>query len=155
MKLVAWRIFKPKHFSTAFTGEGARLYGGRWNSKGTSLVYTAGSQSLAALEMLVHLSSSEVLASYQVCSATFEDSLVETLDVATLPADWRSDPAPIALRAIGDEWIRRARSAILQVPSVIVPQEFNYLLNPVHTTFSSIQIGLSAPFEFDPRLIKS
>ena len=55
MTVVAWRIFKPKHEATAFTGEGARLYGGRWNSKGTSMVYAASSQSLAALELLVHL----------------------------------------------------------------------------------------------------
>ena len=67
MSIAAWRIFKPKHAAMAFTGEGARQFGGRWNSKGTAIVYTAGSAALAALEMLVHIASHELLEAYQLC----------------------------------------------------------------------------------------
>jgi RES domain-containing protein len=150
----AWRIFKPKHARSAFTGDGARLYGGRWNSRGVPMIYVAGSQSLAALEMLVHLSSAEIMAKYRVCPVEFETTLVEQLDIATLPAKWRSDPPPQSLKAIGDKWILEARSAILCVPSAVVPDEFNYLINPTHRHFKKLVVGKHLPFKFDPRLIK-
>lgn len=154
MRVVAWRIFKPRHASTAFTGEGARLYGGRWNSKGVPLVYAAGSQSLAALELLVHLASAELLGSFQVAAVAFDEQLVERLDPSRLPTNWRQDPAPLTLRDFGDEWARKSRSAALRVPSALVPDEFNYLLNPAHPDFSAIVVGRAVPFRFDPRLIK-
>lgn len=150
----AWRIFKPKHARWAFTGDGARLYGGRWNSRGVSIVYTAGSQSLAALEMLVHLSSAEVMAKYRICQVDIDAELIEQLNFAELPAKWRSDPAPRSLQNLGDHWIREARSAVLCVPSAIVPDEFNYLINPMHRHFKKIKIGKHLPFKFDSRLIK-
>lgn len=154
MKITAWRIFKPKHTATAFTGEGAKLFGGRWNSKGVAVVYTASSRSLAALELLVHLGAADILSRYSVCSATFDEQLVEPLEIADLPSDWRADPAPAELSALGDEWARSARSVALQAPSVIVPGESNYLLNPLHPDFHKVVIGDTEPFEFDPRLAK-
>ena len=154
MRQSAWRIFKPKHAATAFTGEGARLYGGRWNTPGNPVVYTAGSVSLAALEMLVHLSSHQVLESYLVCEVRFDETVVATIDAAELPADWRSDPAPLAVQRIGDEWIEAGTSAVLWVPSAIVDTEFNFLLNPAHPEFAAIAIGEPASFRFDPRLVK-
>lgn len=149
-----WRIFKPKHARRTFSGDGARLYGGRWNSHGVAMIYVAGSQSLAALEMLVHLSSAEVVAKYRICPVEFDEAFAEQLVIATLPARWRADPPPKALQKIGDQWIREARSAVLRVPSAIVPEEFNYLINPSHRNFGRIRIGKHVPFRFDPRLIK-
>lgn len=154
MKPSAWRIFKPQHAATAFSGEGARRYGGRWNTPDTPVVYTAGSLSLAALEMLVHLSSHQVLESYLVCEVQFERNLIEMIGVASLPDDWRSDPAPLAVKRIGDAWIEDGSSAVLQVPSAIVETEFNFLLNPGHADFAEIEIGEPEPFRFDPRLVK-
>ncbi len=79
MTVTAWRIFKPKHAAAAFTGEGARLYGGRWNSKGTAVVYAAGSAALAALELLVHLAPQRMLELYQLCDVTFDEKIVEQM----------------------------------------------------------------------------
>ena len=150
----AWRIFKPKHAAAAFTGEGAKRFGGRWNSTGTAMVYCAGSASLAALEMLVHLHAHQVLESYSLCEVRFDDSLVESIDPADLPKNWRSDPAPAELKRIGDEWVRSESSAVLCVPNAILDIESNYLLSPAHPQFSRIDIGPSNPFQFDPRLLK-
>ena len=154
MSVIAWRIFKPKHKATAFTGEGARLYGGRWNSKGTAVVYAAGSAALAALELLVHLSSQQILDWYQLCDLTFDEEMVTEVGASDLPANWRSDPARQALRQIGDTWIASQASAVLRVPSVIIDTESNYLLNPAHRDFSRIRIGRARRFRLDSRLVK-
>lgn len=154
MTVVAWRIFKPKHEATAFTGEGARLYGGRWNGKGTSVVYVASSQSLAALELLVHLDSSQLLGTYRMAAIEFEESLVEQFSTLHLPHGWNSYPAPPETQRIGDQWVAEARSAMLRVPSVLVPDEHNYLINPSHPDFRLVRIGKSSAFQFDSRLIK-
>jgi RES domain-containing protein len=152
--ITAWRIVKASHVRRPFDGEGARLTGGRWNSPGTPMVYTAGSVSLAALEMLVHLSRAVTLASYVLIACRFSESLLERLERGALPHDWRAYPAPAALQHIGDEWIRRASSAVLEVPSAIIEKESNYLLNPAHRTFQSIDIGTPERFTFDTRLLK-
>ena len=143
-----WRIVKSRYASTAFDGEGARLYGGRWNSPGTRMVYTSSTISLAVLEVLVHLQEASILSSYSLISTGFDDALVERLDRSLLPDGWRSYPAPSELQRIGDEWVRRQRSAMLEVPSVIVERESNYLLNPAHPDFSSVVIGEPEPFTF-------
>jgi RES domain-containing protein len=147
-----WRITKTHRLDTAFDGEGARLHGGRWNSPGTAVVYTAQSAALAALELLVHLQSSHLLGAYSFVPARFDRSLVEGIDAGALPADWRRYPAPAALQQIGDQWVAGARSAVLEVPSAVVPSERNFLLNPAHRDFARIEIGAPQPFEFDPRL---
>lgn len=150
MKLQAWRIVKAKHAATAFSGEGARLYGGRWNSPGVSLVYTSSTQALAALESLVHLNP-PVLFAYAAIPLEFEAGLVEK--VTALPPGWAHSPAPPTTRALGDLWAREARSAVLELPSAIIPGESNYLLNPAHPGFKKIAIGRPVPFSFDPRLL--
>lgn len=146
----AWRIVKAKHAATAFSGEGARLYGGRWNSVGTSVVYASGSKALAALESLVHLNP-PVLFKYVAIPIEFDESLLEK--VAALPVDWTEEPPPPVTKDIGDLWVKAARSAVLELPSVIIPGEPNYLLNPAHPDFKKIAIGKPEPFSFDPRLL--
>jgi RES domain-containing protein len=148
-----WRIVKSRHASTAFDAEGARLYGGRWNSPGTRMVYTSSTISLAVLEILVHLQEAGLLSSYSLISASFDDAFVERLDHSALPDGWRAYPAPSELQRIGDEWVRSQRSAVLEVPSVIVERESNCLLNPVHPDFSSVVIREPEPFTFDQRLL--
>jgi RES domain-containing protein len=150
--LTVWRIIKRKHAKTAFTGEGARLYGGRWNSPGVAVIYTAQSQSLAALEMLVHLDSSELLDQYVIFGVDVEGSLIRGVEASKLPRDWRADPSPPGLKAIGDEWVAAGSSAVLRVPSVLVAGESNFLINPRHSDFSKLRIGEPVPFRFDPRL---
>ena len=146
------RIVKSRRAHSAFDGEGARLYGGRWNSPGTRMVYIAGSVSLAVLEVLVHVGDAGVLSSYSLCVVEFDDGLVRSLDRSRLPAGWRSYPAPPELRGIGDAWVRDGDSAVLEVPSAVVERESNYLINPGHADFASVNVGEPEPFEFDPRL---
>ncbi|OYW71264.1 MAG: hypothetical protein B7Z37_28275 [Verrucomicrobia bacterium 12-59-8] len=146
----AWRIVKAKHAATAFSGEGARLYGGRWNSAGVSLVYASGSKALAALESLVHLNP-PVLFTYAAIPIEFEAALVEK--ASALPPGWADSPAPPSTQSIGDLWVQEARSAVLELPSVIIPTEANYLLNPAHPGFAQILFGQPEPFAFDPRLL--
>ena len=150
----SWRIVKAKHASQAFDGEGAREYGGRWNSPGIPMIYTSATMSLAALEMLVHLGRSRSLPEYVVFSCRFSESLIESLDRTALPGHWRAYPAPSELAALGDSWIKRGRSPVLRVPSAVIDSESNFLLNPQHPDFPKIKISSSEPFQLDLRLLR-
>lgn len=151
MSITAWRITKRKHAKDAFTGSGARKYGGRWNSPGTSIVYTSETQSLAVLEMLVHLEQPDLLQRYVLIGVTIHEALIEKLDRCRLSRHWQTAP-PIELRAIGDEWASRNTSVALQVPSALVAAENNLLLNPAHAEFHKLVIGDPVSFAFDRRL---
>lgn len=148
----AWRIVKTRFAADAFSGEGARLYGGRWNSPGIAMVYTAGSVSLATLELLVHLDNTSLLPSFPICPVDFDDSLVELLDLATLPPDWSQSPPPSSLKTIGDDWISRASSIVLRVPSAVIENENNYLVNPAHPDFRKLVMGTMEALKLDPGL---
>lgn len=152
MKRRAWRIVKARHAATAFDGEGARLFGGRWNSPGTRVVYTSGSKALATLESLVHLNPPVVFA-YVVIAVEFDEALVEPVASVRLPAEWAGEPPPPSAQAVGDAWVKEARSAVLELPSAIIQTECNYLLNPAHPDFKKIAIRKPEPFSFDPRLL--
>jgi RES domain-containing protein len=152
--LTAWRITKRSHVRNAFNGSGARKYGGRWNSPGTSVVYTAQSQSLAALEILVHLDNPDLLQKYVLIGVAVDESLVAEVSRSRLPRNWRTDPPRAELRLIGDQWAADATSAVLRVPSALVPDESNFLLNPLHPDFGRLVIGKPISFRFDPRLAR-
>jgi RES domain-containing protein len=148
----SWRIVKERYAAIAFTGEGAAENGGRWNSRGVAVVYTSGSRSLAALETLVHLNP-PVHFKYVVIRVTFDGALVETITPKSLPPDWRLEPPPHSCKRVGDTWVREARSALLAIPSIIIPGELNYLMNPAHLDFKRISIGKPRSFTFDPLLL--
>ncbi len=151
---VAWRLLKTRHLAHAWDGEGARRYGGRWNSPGVPVVYSSETLALALLEVLAHLQDSETLAAYSAVRAEFDDSLVSVLPPKTLPDRWRDHPPPPEVTAIGDRWARSGASGILRVPSVIVPFEHGYLFNPEHPQFAMIRLGETIPFPIDSRLAK-
>jgi RES domain-containing protein len=151
-EVVAWRIVKRTRVKNAFSGEAARLYGGRWNNPGVAIVYTAQSQSLAALEMLVHLDSFQLLGAYVLFELGIDESLIKRVELSDLPRNWREDPPPTEVRAIGDAWAAEGSTAVLRVPSVLVSGEYNFLLNPRHEDFLKLRIGKPLPFRFDPRL---
>jgi RES domain-containing protein len=136
--LTAFRIVKRKFATTAFSGVGARVYGGRWNSPGTPMVYTSGSLALAVLEWRVHLAQWPA-PSMVFLQLTFDESLVWA--PARLPAGWDRTLAPRAAALLGDRWIRSQRSVMMRVPSAVVSREFNYLLNPAHPEFHKLGIG--------------
>lgn len=147
-----WRIVKAEHKAAAFDGEGARLYGGRWNSPGRRVVYCASSVSLATLEMLVHLPRSARQPAFVVLPARLSDSMILDLDPDKLPRHWLAFPAPPGLQDLGDEWLASGRSVALRVPSAVVPLESNILLNPSHPDFAKLEFGAARPFPLDPRL---
>ncbi|MBK5912743.1 RES family NAD+ phosphorylase [Rhodocyclus purpureus] len=149
--LTVWRITTHRFAASAFSGEGSRLYGGRWNRPGQSLVYTAESRSLALLEMLVQ--DAPLRARYVLIPAHVPDTVsIEVIEAGALPDDWRSLAARDQLQAVGGEWLREARSCVLAVPSVVVPAEWNFLLNPLHPDFTQIVVGEPSTLETDLRL---
>jgi RES domain-containing protein len=140
--------------ATAFSGEGARRYGGRWNRKGIGLVYTAESLSLAMLEMLVQ--DQPPRARYTAIPADIPTGVaIEWIEPGSLPADWREPPALETLRALGGDWIARRSSAVLAVPSAVIPEETNFLLSPAHPDFAKIEIQPPRDLATDLRLIGS
>jgi RES domain-containing protein len=149
----AWRIVKKRHTDSAFDGEGARRYGGRWNSPGTPVVYVSDTRALCLLEVLAGLGSVKPVQSYVLIPVTFDDSLVLPVQPNDLPSEWRQSPPAPSTQGIGDEWADQLRSAILRVPSAIVPEEFNYQLNPAHPDFGRVQIGDPQDFTIDTRLL--
>lgn len=152
MKVTAYRLVPRAFAGGAFDGEGARQWGGRWNSPGIAVVYLSGTLSLAGLEFLVHFARRDEVPALVSFEVRFDESLVSKLDKP--PEDWRRVPAPRSTQQAGDRWWRAQRSAVLRVPSVIVPREFNYLLNPSHADFANIEIGEPEPFGLDPRLLR-
>jgi RES domain-containing protein len=150
-----YRVCKTKYAASAFDGEGARLFGGRWNSPGTSMVYTAGSRSLAILEILVHLNNDLLIPAFSCIEVNCPNDLViDVNDIADLPPDWASSPPPEELKDIGDEWVSGSTSVVLAVPSAVVPSEFNYLINPAQEEFDRLEIKNPQVLALDPRLIK-
>ena len=155
MSLSLWRISKRKYADTAFSGEGARRVGGRWNSRGQGMVYTSGTLSLAALEVFVHMEIEDVATMLAWIRVDVPKEVrIEHLEVAQLPPDWRNIPAPAVLATMGDDWFKSGSTAILAVPSVVIPMEYNYLINSSHPDFVKLTVESPQPFELDPRLWK-
>ncbi|MFN0067082.1 MAG: RES family NAD+ phosphorylase [Limisphaerales bacterium] len=149
-----FRLVRERHADHAYDGEGARLYGGRWNPRGQGMVYTAGSRALAVLELLVNASWEDLLtARLVIVPATVPKELVKAVeDRAPLPGDWFRHPAPPAVAKLGAAWLAGLGSAALSVPSAVVPAERNYLLNPRHGRFAEVEVGAVEPFPLDLRL---
>jgi RES domain-containing protein len=152
----AFRITKVTDVRKAFTGEGSRVWGGRWNSKGIAVVYTAASRSLATLEILVHVRNTRQTGPnipYLLFPIVFEEHLIEEIPFSNLPLDWDLEPPADSTKTIGDTWVSAGSSPVLSVPSIVIPEERNYILNPGHELFSEIQLGNPLACKFDPRLL--
>ena len=148
----AFRIVKKRHALAAFSGEGARAYGGRWNHPGIPMVYAAQTRALAALESLAHFGGAERHMAFVTFEIEIPDKLAIHVATAALPRGWRSDEPSAATQGLGSEWQQSGRSAALVVPSVLVPQEFCVLLNPEHPDTDKIMVSSPEPFAFDSRL---
>lgn len=151
MEIISYRIVKEKHAHRAFDGEGARLYGGRWNSQGAAVVYTSDSLALCCLEVSVNLPSYEVLKDFVYFKLSFDEKFVRDAD---LQDGWNDRPISKVSQGIGDNWIRERDSAVLRVPSVIIPEGNNYLINFNYQDSNQIKIGDPISLDFDPRLKK-
>ena len=153
--MVVWRLTRKAHTDQPISGEGARLYGGRWNHIGVPIAYTAESLSLAVLEYLVNLSISDLPDDLFSIRIKVPDELAKTeLAVDDLPANWRSFPAPEVLKDIGSDWANEAKTPVLLLPSVVIPGERNCLINPKHTLARRIVADRIEPFALDDRLLK-
>ena len=148
-----WRIANAAH--AAFDGEGARRYGSRWTRRGLPAVFASATLSLAALERFVHADPDlEPVDLVAISIEIAERVTVETVEIADLPPDWRTYPAPSSLALIGERWLRAARTVALSIPSVVIPHERNIILNPVHAEFAKLTTRTVEPFSFDPRMWK-
>jgi RES domain-containing protein len=151
--ITAWRIVQWQWAERAFDGEGARLYGGRWNPAGLPVVYLADTRALAALETLVHAEGSLRKVRYVRYPVTFPKQLVEIAEISEIRDKLSSLMVSPRTQAVGKAWLKRASQPVLEVRSAIITEEPNYLLNPRHPKFDRIKIGKAEPFAFDPRLI--
>lgn len=149
-----WRITDKKYEDTAFSGEGARLWGGRFNSPGIPAVYASGSLSLALLEILVQTNDRSYLDKMILFRVDIPQKLIYTPSRNELPDQWNRIPAGKISQAFGDSWIASRTSPVLCVPSVVVPQEYNFVMNPQHELFGQIHISESQPLPLDPRFFE-
>ena len=152
--LTGWRIVPEDKAAKAFDGEGARIYGGRWNSVGVPMVYASEHQSLAALEVRVHIDRTRMRKLYKCFAFQFDEQLMEGFRVGALPKDWMQEPPPPSLQLLGDNWVKSGASVILAVLSVVIPKELNYLINPKHPDFAKLKIEKPTEFAFDQRLFQ-
>jgi RES domain-containing protein len=150
--MIVYRLCKAG-YATVLSGEGARRTGGRWNSKGIPMIYTSESRSLCTAEMAVHLPLGILPAGFVMMSIEIPGQIpIIELEPAELPETWKSFPHHPVTQGKGDEFIRKAKFAVMKVPSAVVPGDHNYLLNPDHKLFNEPRILKTEPFDFDQRL---
>ncbi len=135
-------------------GEGARLYGGRWNSPGRPAVYTSSALSLAAVEYLIHIDPDDVPGDLVALTIEVPDKVdLEAVEPADLPSGWERTVEHPACRKAGDSWLSTGKALLLKVPSAPIPGESNFLINPAHAAMVKVKIAGKRRFAFDPRMI--
>lgn len=146
-----YRVSKTR-YSRDLTGEGARLNGGRWNHILTPCIYTSASRALAVLEFTVNVSPDEIPPSLSITTFEIPDNAIAKFKPADLPADWNLFPAPASAKDFGTVLLKKAVKPVLQLPSVIIPMEFNYILNPLHPISKDFKIVAVEDFVYDVRI---
>ncbi len=150
-----FRVLRAAYARNPFDGEGAYRYGGRWSSPGTRLTYTSEHQSLAMLEYFVHLDPEDAPDDLVLATADVPDSLSrKRIQARDLPPHWRETPAPSELAQIGDEFVKKAETCLLLVPSALAVNENNWLINPQHPEFKQIVPHPPEPLRYDPRMFR-
>jgi RES domain-containing protein len=149
-----WRICRRRYAADAASGEGARLYGGRWNSRGVSVVYASTSLALAAVETFVHFEPNLQPADQVSVEGEIPDALeISKLDLQALPTNWH-ESRDESLRRFGDQWTHAGKTVAMQVPSAAVRGDWNLLFNPAHRDFRKIKFREPIPFKFDVRMFR-
>ena len=149
-----WRLTRPQYAATAPSGEGSARYPGRWNVRGVRVAYASETLSLATLEVLAHAENLEMLNQYVALSVTLPPDSLTTLTLDELPEDWQTDPAPESTRRLGHTWFGARETLVLKVPSVLVPTEHNFVINPEHPDFARVRVAEPAPLPFDARVLR-
>ena len=153
--MIVYRIVDSEFAAETYSGKGAEDFPGRWNNKGVPVIYTSGSLALCAMELFVHLNDIGRHGRYVSIAATIPKSAgILSITGSRLPENWKIDPPPAETRNLGSRWATSKNSAVLKVSSVVVPGEFNYLLNPRHPDFSKIRVHNPVPFLYDDRMWK-
>lgn len=152
--MVVYRIARSRYIK-GLTGAGARLHGGRWNHKGTSIVYTSESRALATVETLVHVPLGLLPLDLMIASIWVPDAIEATVvEPAQLPANWREFPSPVELADLGTRWVESSAALLLRVPSAVVPHEHNFLMNPAHPDMQSVELVDVQEYDLDARLVQ-
>lgn len=151
--MLVYRIASPKYIDD-LSGVGAKLYGGRWNDKRTALVYFAGSRAMAVMELLVHLRPENLDGEYVLAVFEVPDDKFKTVEVRDLPLDWKVEPATGDLKKIGNEFVAENGFLLMKVPSVLVEEEFNVVMNPIHIDVNKVKLISKRTFKFDLRFKK-
>lgn len=150
--MIVYRISKGK-YKEDLSGSGAELYGGRWNNKGNKMLYTASSRALALLEVAVHVPYGILPKDYFLITIEVPELKMETISLKILKGtNWTSRPPSQLTQKMGDAFISRNKELVLKVPSIVVLQESNFLINPLHKDFDKVKVISVEPFEFDPQL---
>lgn len=150
--MIVFRLSKLQ-YANDLTGRGAEKAGGRWNSKGTAVVYTGESRALCTTEIAVHTPLGNIPLDYVIVALDIPNTVaIQEVKTNELPADWKSIPHSHSTQEIGDTFVSDGKFAVLKVPSAVVQGEYNYILNPMHKDFKKIKIKLTEPFDFDERL---
>ena len=150
--MIVYRLVKSK-WSDDLSGKGAELAGGRWNSKGTSMLYTSSSRALCVAEISVHLPLGIIPIDYCIISISIPDEItIMEIHPSTLPKNWNCFPYDDATQKLGDLFIKEGKYLILKVPSAVVQGDYNLLINPRHNQINSIKIDAKELFHFDDRL---
>jgi RES domain-containing protein len=147
-----YKIVREPYSKTPLDGEGSYRFGGRWSSPGTRIAYTAEHLSLAMIEYFVHIDANDAPKDLVVVAADIPDIVSRVvLTPEKQPPDWRQVPSPPRLAVIGNSFAAERKSAILVLPSALVPTESNWLINPQHPEFQQIQVRPAEPFHYDAR----
>jgi RES domain-containing protein len=156
MLVTAYRLVRRIRAKDAFSGEGSRLFGGRWTPKGLPAVYCSQHLSLCVLELRVNQDQFLAHEGYRYFTVTFPPALMESLSLTDTPRGWdwprSSSIRRTAAQRFGEKWLKEKRSMVLRVPSAVLPQEDNYILNPLHPDFASIKISVARLIRLDSRL---
>jgi RES domain-containing protein len=149
--MIVYRIGKTK-FARDLKGEGARLNGGRWNHKLTACVYAAESRALAVLEYTVNVNIDDIPRALSITTIEIPDKGIDILTEADLPGNWKEVPAPSSTKDFGTDLLKAAKTPVIKIPSSVIPQEFNFLLNPLHSDSRYFGIVDVQDFVYDARI---
>ncbi len=152
--MIVYRLCK-KAYANDISGRGAEISGGRWNIKGTAMVYTTASRALCMVEIMVHIPAGIIPKDFCLTSISIPDNAhIIPVDLKDLPDNWNRNPIPASTPKIGNAFIAAQEALVLKVPSAIIKDEWNYLVNPLHQDFKEVKIIATEPFSFDARLFK-